>query len=146
MKGAFFARNYSYESFALQTYGPLGKMAVEIFLILYTKGTLIAFFVIIGDLGPLILSDFIGDWIISEGNQDGTKETVRILFMSSIAVFIILPLSLLKNLGSLSRISSLAILFYGFLVVRIFVQSLPSLLSTNWWGEVRDFFNLWDTL
>lgn len=140
MKGAFIVRNHSYESFALQTYGPLGKMAVEIFLILYTKGTLIAFFVIIGDLGPLILSDFIGVSVGGGHGDDESKETVRIVFMAVVALFIILPLSLLKNLGSLSRISSLAILFYGFLVLRIFVQSLPSLLSTNWWGEVRVSF------
>lgn len=144
MKGAYLSRNHSYESFALSTYGPLGKMAVEVFLILYTKGTLIAFFVIIGDLGPLILSDFMGDWIVSEAEDSGSNDTIRILFMAVVALFIILPLSLLRSLGSLSRISSMAILFYGFLVVRIFVQSLPFLLSTKWWGEVSGLVFLLD--
>ena len=47
-------------SSAFQTFGPAGKLSVEISMIGFLMGTAIAFFVVMGDLAPPIVADFAG--------------------------------------------------------------------------------------
>uniref|UniRef100_A0A915HW28 BRO1 domain-containing protein n=1 Tax=Romanomermis culicivorax TaxID=13658 RepID=A0A915HW28_ROMCU len=66
IEGAHLCKKSSYEHYAAQLFGNQGKITVEIFMILYTKATLIAFFIVIGDLGqnifaPLVLPSSSGD-------------------------------------------------------------------------------------
>lgn len=132
IKGAHIAGRRSYEQFAFHTYGNFGKTLVEVSMILFTKSTLVAFFVVIGDLGPMVFADFVG--------VSAKTESFRVLFMIFLGVFVILPLSLLKTLDSLSHVSSMAILFYGFLVLRVFVACIQNLFSWAFWQQVKTFF------
>lgn len=42
---------------AFYLFGKLGKLAVELCIIMFLMGTCIAFFVVMGDLGPQIIGD-----------------------------------------------------------------------------------------
>jgi len=48
---------YSYPVSAFHLFGKLGKVTVELCIILFLMGTCIAFFVVMGDLGPQIIGD-----------------------------------------------------------------------------------------
>lgn len=45
---------------AFHIFGPSGKLMVELCLIGYLMGTCIAYFVVVGDLGPQIVSKLFG--------------------------------------------------------------------------------------
>lgn len=90
-------------------------------------GTLIAQVVIIGDLGPAIVSKATG-----LQNTNGLR-TGLILFL---CLFIGLPLALLKDLRTLSKTSSLCIAFYTFFTVYVSlikVILLITLICLNFW-------------
>ena len=51
----------SYLSFpAFNVFGAAGKMAIELFMIGFLGGTCVAFFVVMGDLAPPIVSEHLG--------------------------------------------------------------------------------------
>uniref|UniRef100_A0A914W1G6 Amino acid transporter transmembrane domain-containing protein n=1 Tax=Plectus sambesii TaxID=2011161 RepID=A0A914W1G6_9BILA len=133
MKGAYLARRRSYEALALHAFGPTGKRFVELAMILFIMSTLCAFFVVIGDLGPHVVADYL--------ELDAPTERMRILVILAVAMFFILPLSLLRNVDSLSAISSMAILFYGIFVIRLLAECLPQFMTMQWIYEV----NWWRT-
>ncbi len=105
--------------------------------VLFLLSTCCAFFVVIGDLGPHIIADFFGITMVTV--------RLRIFVMILIGMWVILPLSLLRNMDSLSSVSSLAILFYGFFIVRMFLECLPNLLDGVWFHEVmyHGLFNIY---
>ena len=45
---------------AYQTFGPAGKLSVEVSMMGFMMGTAIAFFVVMGDLAPPIVADLFG--------------------------------------------------------------------------------------
>ena len=45
---------------AYQTFGPAGKLSVEVCMMGFMMGTAIAFFVVMGDLAPPIVADLFG--------------------------------------------------------------------------------------
>ena len=45
---------------AFNVFGAAGKMAIEVFMIGFLGGTCIAFFVVMGDLAPPIVSEHLG--------------------------------------------------------------------------------------
>ena len=45
---------------AFNIFGAAGKMAIEVFMIGFLGGTCIAFFVVMGDLAPPIISEHLG--------------------------------------------------------------------------------------
>ncbi|KAI4470065.1 amino acid transporter [Holotrichia oblita] len=93
LKSAIRARLRTFEFLAYHAFGSLGKFVVEIGMIGFLLGTCIAFFVVMGDLGPEIVAEMIG---IKNTN------TLRSGILISLAIFCVLPLGLLRNVDSLN--------------------------------------------
>ncbi|XP_077979795.1 uncharacterized protein LOC144435109 isoform X2 [Glandiceps talaboti] len=128
LKTAKQARRTSYEYLALHSFGSVGKLAVETSIIGLLLGTCIAFFVIIGDLGPAIFSK----WFDIENTW-----SLRTVMLVLVAIFIVLPLGLLKKVEQLSSISALSFSFYTILIAQIILISLPTLISFSWVNHAR---------
>ncbi|XP_056644485.1 putative sodium-coupled neutral amino acid transporter 10 [Diorhabda sublineata] len=130
LKSAIISRRKTFEFLAFHLFGSLGKLAIEIGMIGFLLGTCIAFFVVMGDLGPLI---------ISEVTQAQITSTTRTSILLALALFVVLPLGLLRNIHSLNSVSKATMVFYCCLVLRIIIEALPQLFEDNWYNKV----NLW---
>lgn len=138
LKAAVMSRRRTYEMLAWSTFGHTGKLMVEISIIGYLIGTLIAFMVVIGDLGPEILSEIFSvennsslRTIIMTGkvNSIGTfaifiKLLITCCYLSlfiflALSLFVALPLGLLRNIDSLASVSTASVLFYVFLLLKV---------------------------
>lgn len=133
MSGSYLCQKNSYEQYSQYIMGPYLRTFTEICMILYTKSTLIAFFVVIGDLGESIF----GMEKITEIDDTETFSQFRMIFVVCFAFLIILPLCLLHNIRSLSIISSLAMLFYGFLILRLIFLAWPNLIDSDVWQKIH---------
>lgn len=109
MKSAVMSRRRNFEFLAFHAFGPMGKFLVELCVIGFLLGTCIAFFVVVGDLGPQIIGEMI----------DKQPEDIRTSLLITTAFFIVLPLGLLRNIDSLATVSTASIGFYVFLVLRV---------------------------
>ncbi|CAC5392484.1 SLC38A10 [Mytilus coruscus] len=132
MKAGLSSKKRSYGYLAYYTHGSPGKVAVEIGMIGLQMGTLVAQVVIIGDLGPAIISKF-------TGIENSSRLRTGLIILTCLGVG--LPLGLLRNLNSISKASTLCIIFYAVFVVYIVTLSLPNLLAANWYSKVY----LWKT-
>lgn len=56
VKSSNLCRRRNFEFLAFYTFGPSGKLLVELGVIGFMMGTCVAFFVVMGDLGPAIIS------------------------------------------------------------------------------------------
>ncbi|KAF4528647.1 hypothetical protein B566_EDAN017224 [Ephemera danica] len=130
VKSATIARRRTYEFLAFHTFGPTGKLAVELSIIGFLLGTCIAFFVVMGDLGPDILTKSFGF---------KHSEHLRTSVLIGLAVLVVLPLGLLRNVDSLSAVCTASILFYLCLVLKVVSEATPHLLAADW----LDYVNLW---
>lgn len=130
LKSAIISRRKTFEFLAFHLFGSLGKFAIEIGMIGFLLGTCVAFFVVMGDLGPLI---------ISEVTQAQITSTTRTSILFALALFVVLPLGLLRNIHSLNSVSKATMVFYCCLVLRIIIEALPHLFEDNWYNKV----NLW---
>ncbi|KAI4470048.1 amino acid transporter [Holotrichia oblita] len=128
LKSAIRARLRTFEFLAYHAFGSLGKFVVEIGMIGFLLGTCIAFFVVMGDLGPEIVAEMIG---IKNTN------TLRSGILISLAIFCVLPLGLLRNVDSLNAVCIATIGFYGCLVLKIMAESSPHILTGDWYNKVE---------
>ncbi|XP_060525531.1 putative sodium-coupled neutral amino acid transporter 10 [Cylas formicarius] len=94
----------------------------------FLLGTCIAFFVVMGDLAPAIISEIAGT---------ETSSAMRTSILMALALFCVLPLGLLRNIDSLSGVSSATIGFYFFLVLMIIVEALPHFFLGDWVYKVE---------
>ena len=76
----------------------------------FLLGTCIAFFVVMGDLGPQIVATITDTKLTS---------TLRTSVLLALALFCILPLGLLRNVDSLSGVCTATIGFYICLVLKV---------------------------
>lgn len=109
IKSAVMSRRRNFEFLAFHAFGPMGKFLVELCIIGFLLGTCVAFFVVLGDLGPQIVGDMINK----------TPEDIRTSFLITTGVFIVLPLGLLRNIDSLASVSTASIAFYICLVLKV---------------------------
>ena len=109
IKSAVMSRRRNFEFLAFHAFGSMGKFLVELFIIGFLFGTCIAYFVVAGDLGPQIVGEMI----------DKKPENIRTSFLITTALFIVLPLGLLKNIDSLASVSIASIAFYICLVLKV---------------------------
>lgn len=98
---------------AFHVFGAPGKLIIEIGMIGFLLGTCIAFFVVMGDLGPEIVAEVTGQPVTS---------AVRCTVMMALALFCVLPLGLLRNVDSLSGVSKATIAFYCSLILKVYFK------------------------
>ncbi|XP_067935576.1 putative sodium-coupled neutral amino acid transporter 10 isoform X2 [Watersipora subatra] len=131
VKAGIMSKRRSYEFLAYDLFGASGKLAVEVGIAGVQLGICIAFHVIVGDLGPSLFSKWSG--------MENTA-TLRMTLMVVSALTVSLPLSLMRNIESITKLSVLSICFYFVVVLSIFCTSWHNLRRGRWTQEV-DFWN-----
>nr|BAN20785.1 amino acid transporter [Riptortus pedestris] len=128
MKSAIMEKRKNFEMLAFRAFGPTGKLIVELCIIGFMLGTCVAYFVIMGDLGPGII-----------GPMFGVEHPIalRPSVLIGIAVFVVLPLGLLKNIDSLSAVCAATVAFYFCLVLKVVMgEALNHLIVLDWMDKV----------
>lgn len=114
------------EQLGLFIFGQPGKLIVELSVIGFLMGTCVAFFVVIGDLSPLIVSKIFN---LQHYDHDSVRKFLIIL----ITVTTIVPLSLQKSIESLAFVCKASIGFYLCLTLKIVAESLTTFESDEHW-------------
>lgn len=128
IKSSVLCRRRSMEAMALHVFGPSGKLMVELCTIGYLMGTCVAYFVVVGDIGPRIISKTL---------DIAQTDTLRVWTMLVVTFVCILPLGLLKNVDSLSSVCTASIGFYFCLVVKVMAESRGQIFAGEWLHEVH---------
>ncbi|KAJ0178461.1 hypothetical protein K1T71_006284 [Dendrolimus kikuchii] len=131
LKSALLARRRNFEFLAFHVFGPTGKLLVELGIIGFLMGTCIAYFVVVGDLGPQIVSKMFNI------NQ---SDILRTSIMVIVSLVCVLPLGLLRNVDSLSNVSAATICFYFCLVMKVIAEAASQLLrseSSDWHRRIE---------
>ncbi|XP_034831309.1 putative sodium-coupled neutral amino acid transporter 10 [Maniola hyperantus] len=128
LKSAIITRRRNYEFLAFHIFGPAGKMAVEMGIIGFLMGTCIAYFVVVGDLGPQIIAKMFNI------NQ---SDILRTSIMVIVSLLCVLPLGLLRNVDSLSNVSAATIAFYLCLVIKVIVEATGQLFTSDWTSRIE---------
>ncbi|KAK6631057.1 hypothetical protein RUM44_003230 [Polyplax serrata] len=128
VKSSALCRRRNFEFLAFYTFGPPGKLLVDLGIIGFMMGTCVAFFVVMGDLGPAIISK-----ILNINNNS----TLRTGVLLALGVLVVLPLGLLRNIESLVSVSTATIGFYFLFTIKIFLESSHQLLAGDWWYHVN---------
>ncbi|XP_043498850.1 putative sodium-coupled neutral amino acid transporter 10 [Polistes fuscatus] len=126
IKSSVMSRRRNFELLAFYAFGYMGKFLVELFIIGFLVGTCIAFFVVVGDLGPQIVGKLI----------DKKPDDIRTSLLLITSIFIILPLGLLRNIDSLSSICTATVGFYACLVLKVFTESIQHIFAGDWTSNV----------
>ncbi|XP_066141047.1 putative sodium-coupled neutral amino acid transporter 10 [Euwallacea fornicatus] len=128
IKSAIIARRKNFEYLAYYIFGSPGKFTIEIGIIGFLIGTCIAFFVVMGDLGPELVSGII---------REGTSKTMRVFILIVLTLFCVLPLGFLRNIDSLAGVTKATIGFYFCFVVKIVIDAIPHVLYGDWVKNVE---------
>lgn len=148
LKSAFISRRRSFELMVHDVLGSTGKLMVEIGLIGFLLGTCVAYFIMIGDLAPKIISELLDLRHIKH---------LRLLTVLFLSLFVALPLSLLKNIDSLTSFSLLSMVLYSCLILKLMFETTDKLSPTGLEGsaafnsssldsvnKLKDKFSYWN--
>ncbi|XP_032664975.1 putative sodium-coupled neutral amino acid transporter 10 [Odontomachus brunneus] len=127
VKSAVISRRRNFELLAFHAFGHMGKFLVELFIIGFLLGTCIAYFVVVGDLGPQIIGKMISK----------TPGDIRTSLLIATGVLIVLPLGLLRNIDSLSSICTATIVFYLCLVLKVMGESTQHIFAGDWYDNIN---------
>ncbi|KAK7071307.1 hypothetical protein SK128_028291 [Halocaridina rubra] len=123
IRSAIMARRRSYEFLAFHVFGVSGKLFVELCMIFFLIGICVSFHVVMGDLAPAIVARLL--------NVENSP-SLRCTLLIGIALLVILPLCLLRNLDNLASMSACSIMFYIFLITVILWHAFPKLWDGTW--------------
>nr|XP_019526123.2 putative sodium-coupled neutral amino acid transporter 10 [Aedes albopictus] len=132
IKSAIIARRKNFEQIAFCAFGSCGKLLVELCVVGYLLGTCIAYFVVVGDLGPPIAAKMLA---INESS------TLRTWVMIVVTAVCIIPLGLLRNVDSLSTVCTASLGFYVCLILKVMAESSEQISKPGWF----DRLDMWKT-
>jgi len=93
-------------------FGPRGRTVTLVVMLLYTLGSMVACMVVVGDTLPPAISDLFGYYRVR------TKDEIVII----VAVLVVLPLSLVRDVSSLAFASGMAFIAIFVLVLGVLTQ------------------------
>uniref|UniRef100_A0A2M3ZZ83 Putative amino acid transporter n=2 Tax=Anopheles triannulatus TaxID=58253 RepID=A0A2M3ZZ83_9DIPT len=130
VKSAIISRRKNFEQIAFYAFGSGGKLLVELCVVGYLLGTCIAYFVVVGDLGPQITAKILS---LDESS------TLRSWVMIVVTIVCIIPLGMLRNVDSLASVCSASLGFYLCLVLKVMSEASNQFQESGWF----DRLDLW---
>ncbi|XP_055549455.1 putative sodium-coupled neutral amino acid transporter 10 [Wyeomyia smithii] len=127
IKSAIISRRKNFEQIAFYAFGFYGKLLVEICVVCYLLGTCVAYFVVVGDLGPPIMAKIL---------SMNESSTLRSWVMIVVTVVCIVPLGLLRNVDSLATVCTASLGFYLCLVLKVMAESSEQISRTGWLDDL----------
>lgn len=133
IKASIVTRRRNMEQLGFHMFGLAGKTMVELSVIGFLMGTCVAFFVVIGDLSPVIISKIFNVHRFSH-------DSVRRFLIIFITLTCIIPLCFQKSIESLSFVCRASIGFYICLTLKTVFESFERFESDSNWADNIDLW------